>query len=418
MKRSILILCTLISSILLFGQITATGTYKSYFKIYDGIDYLIVFNGINPAGSLKYTGNYNSINWYKFTNPTVSVNNQAENFNIEDGTGYILDVDGTKTTIWVIDYQQHLPVFNALTPENKPASQCDELKLNLQSNVPLLQYKSLSGKTFSIDRNFTLTYNSKEWNGEWKDQQITTKIKLPATDILIDRVPLCDTKFVIEGDQFATDLLINPLPKVESSLYQAVAVEAHLGTTTAIRTELQEGERPDNAKTLNGSAPLDIMFQSNANIPVTKFYKWQIFKDNSLLFNRTDQDQRYTFTESGTFVVKLTVSNDYCSSSDSVTVRVSTSDLQVPYAFSPNGDQLNDEFRVAYKSIVTFKCWVFNRWGHKVFFWTDPQKGWDGNINGKPAKEGAYFYVIEAMGADGIPQNRKGTIHLFRGKPQ
>jgi len=305
-----------------------------------------------------------------------------------------------------------------LTPENKPASQCDELKLNLQSNVPLLQYKSLSGKTYSIDRNFTLTYNSKEWNGEWKDQQITTKIKLPATDILIDRVPLCDTKFVIEGDQFATDLLINPLPKVESSLYQAVAVEAHLGTTTAIRTELQEGERPDNAKTLNGSAPLDIMFQSNANIPVTKFYKWQIFKDNSLLFNRTDQDQRYTFTESGTFVVKLTVSNDYCSSSDSVTVRVSTSDLQVPYAFSPNGDQLNDEFRVAYKSIVTFKCWVFNRWGHKVFFWTDPQKGWDGNINGKPAKEGAYFYVIEAMGADGIPQNRKGTIHLFRGKPQ
>ncbi len=418
MKRSIFLFCALISNILLFGQITATGTFKSYFKVYDGIDYLIVFNGIEPASSLRYTGTFNTINWYKFSNPSVSVNNQAENFNIEDGTGYILDVDGTKSTIWVIDYQQHLPDFNALTPENKPASQCDQLKLNLQSNVPLLQYKSLSGKTYSIDRNFTLTYNSKEWNGEWKDQQITTKIKLPATDILIDRVPLCDTKFVIEGDQFATDLLINPLPKIESSLYSAVAVEAHLGTTTAIRTELQEGERPDNAKTLSGSAPLDIMFQSNANLPVTKFYKWQIFKDNSLLFNRTDQDQRYTFTESGTYVVKLTVSNDYCATSDSVTIKVSTSDLQVPYAFSPNGDQLNDEFRVAYKSIVSFKCWVFNRWGHKVYFWTDPQKGWDGNINGKPAKEGAYFYVIEAMGADGIPQNRKGTIHLFRGKPQ
>lgn len=418
MKRSIFLFCALISNILLFGQITATGTFKSYFKVYDGIDYLIVFNGIEPASSLRYTGTFNTINWYKFSNPSVSVNNQAENFNIEDGTGYILDVDGTKSTIWVIDYQQHLPVFSVLNAENKPASQCDQLKLNLQSNVPLLQYKSLNGKTYSIERNFTLTYNSKEWNGEWKDHQISTKIKLPATDILIDRVPLCDTKFVIEGDQFATDLLINPLPKIESSLYSAVAVEAHLGTTTAIRTELQEGERPDNAKTLSGSAPLDIMFQSNANLPVTKFYKWQIFKDNSLLFNRTDQDQRYTFTESGTYVVKLTVSNDYCATSDSVTIKVSTSDLQVPYAFSPNGDQLNDEFRVAYKSIVSFKCWVFNRWGHKVYFWTDPQKGWDGNINGKPAKEGAYFYVIEAMGADGIPQNRKGTIHLFRGKPQ
>lgn len=418
MKRSILILCTLISNILLYGQITATGTYKSYFKTYDGIDYLIVFDGIGTSSSLKYTGSFNTINWYKFSNPSVSVNNQAENFNIEDGTGYILDVDGVKSTIWVIDYQQHLPVFNALNPEDKPATQCEEMKLNLQANVPLLQYKSLNGKSYTIDRNFTLTYNSKKWDGEWKDQQISTKIILPATEILINQVPLCDTKFVIEGDQFATDLLISPLPKIESTLYQAVAVEAHLSTTTAIRTELQEGERPDNAKTLNGSAPLDIMFQSNANLPVTKFYKWQIFKDNSLLFNRTDQDQRYTFTEAGTYVVRLTVSNDYCTSSDSVTIKVSTSDLQVPYAFSPNGDQLNDEFRVAYKSIVTFKCWVFNHWGHKVYFWTDPQKGWDGNINGKPAKEGAYLYIIEAMGADGIAQNRKGTIHLFRGKPQ
>lgn len=418
MKRSILILCTLISNILLYGQIIATGTYKSYFKTYDGIDYLIVFDGIGTSSSLKYTGSFNTINWYKFSNPSVSVNNQAENFNIEDGTGYILDVDGVKSTIWVIDYRQHLPVFNALNPEDKPASQCEEMKLNLQANVPLLQYKSLNGNNYTIDRKFTLTYNSKEWNGEWKDQKISTKIILPATEILINQVPLCDTKFAIEGDQFASDLLISPLPKIESSLYQAVAVEAHLATTTAIRTELQEGERPDNAKTLNGSAPLDIMFQSNANLPVTKFYKWQIFKDNSLLFNRTDQDQRYTFTESGTYVVRLTVSNDYCTSSDSVTIKVSTSDLQVPYAFSPNGDQLNDEFRVAYKSIVSFKCWVFNHWGHKVYFWTDPQKGWDGNINGKPAKEGAYLYIIEAMGADGIAQNRKGTIHLFRGKPQ
>lgn len=418
MKRSILIFYTLISSVLLFGQITATGNYKSYYKTYDGIDYLIIFNGMNASSSLKYTGNYNVVNWYKFSNPTTSINNQAENFNIEDGTGYILDVDGVKTTIWVIDYQQHLPVFNTLTPENKPASQCTELKLNLLATIPLIQYKSLIGSTYTIDRKFTLTYNTNEWSGEWKDKPVTENIKLPKSELYVTSVPLCDTKFVIEGDQFAKDLLISPLPRVESNVYSAVAVEAHIGTTTATRTELQEGDRPDNVKTLSGSAPLDIMFQSNANVPVTKFYKWQILKDNSLLFNRTDQDQRYTFTESGTYIVKLTASNEYCSASDSVTVKVSTSDLQVPYAFSPNGDQLNDEFRVAYKSIVSFKCWVFSRWGHKVFFWTDPQKGWDGTLNGKPAKEGAYFYVIEAMGADGVTQNRKGTINLLIGKPQ
>jgi hypothetical protein len=35
-----------------------------------------------------------------------------------------------------------------------------------------------------------------------------------------------------------------------------------------------------------------------------------------------------------------------------------------------------------------------------VYEWSDPAKGWDGTIGGKPAAEGAYFYVIRALGTD------------------
>ena len=35
-----------------------------------------------------------------------------------------------------------------------------------------------------------------------------------------------------------------------------------------------------------------------------------------------------------------------------------------------------------------------------VYEWDDPAKGWDGTINGRPAAEGAYFYVIRALGTD------------------
>ncbi|HQF11418.1 MAG TPA: gliding motility-associated C-terminal domain-containing protein, partial [Paludibacteraceae bacterium] len=57
-----------------------------------------------------------------------------------------------------------------------------------------------------------------------------------------------------------------------------------------------------------------------------------------------------------------------------------------------------------------------NRWGRMVYHWNDPQKGWDGTIGGKKAPVGAYFYVIKAVGADGIKYSKKGDINLLRGR--
>ena len=84
---------------------------------------------------------------------------------------------------------------------------------------------------------------------------------------------------------------------------------------------------------------------------------------------------------------------------------------------------------MAYKSITSFHCWIYNRWGRLVYEWTDPMKGWDGNIGGKKAAPGAYFYIIKALGSDYDPNSKadsktklrvgeyklKGDINLLRG---
>jgi hypothetical protein len=75
-----------------------------------------------------------------------------------------------------------------------------------------------------------------------------------------------------------------------------------------------------------------------------------------LLFVRNDQDQRYTFSESGNYKVRLTASNAKCLYMDSVEVKMSDSELQVPSVFTPNGDNINDEFRVAYRSLAVYKA--------------------------------------------------------------
>ena len=129
---------------------------------------------------------------------------------------------------------------------------------------------------------------------------------------------------------------------------------------------------------------------------------------------------RYTFEDYGTYYVKLEVYRDYangtrCSMRDSVEVSVSESFLGVPNVFTPNGDGKNDEFRVAFRSLRSFHCWVYNSWGKLVYEWSDPAKGWDGRVNGrKNAPTGTYFYIIKAEGTDGVKHNCKGDINIIR----
>ena len=106
-----------------------------------------------------------------------------------------------------------------------------------------------------------------------------------------------------------------------------------------------------------------------------------------------------------------------CYQSMSFALDVAESFLDVPNAFSPGTTPgVNDEFRVAYKSLVRFSCWIFNRWGQQIYHWTNPAQGWDGKKNGKLVLPGVYFYVIEAEGSDGRHYKLKGDINILRGK--
>ena len=418
----------------LFSLILSTSAQLSsnqgkVYTSFSGIDYVFVFNGINNQTEITYLGTGTTINWYKFSNPTLSVSNQ--NFiSPEDATGYILNVDGKITNIWVIDYQKYLPTLTSIEPENNPKNQCQDVKLLINAAVPIISYSTSTGINHVIPRQFSIKYQTLSWGGSaWKQvDTLISPVILPASQFTVP-VPYCNTIFTLSGDQFANDLVISPFT-VSSSQYISNAVICKATSVVTIRDAKNEAERPSQASQVDGSAPLDIQFLSNANEPVAQYYNWTIYKGNDLLINRKDKDHRYTFTDAGTYKVKVTASNSNpCSYSDSLTITVSTSQIQVPNVFTPNGDGFNDEFRVAYKSIVKFQCWVYNRWGRQVYYWTDPTKGWDGKINGVDAKPGPYFYVIKAYGSDFDPKSTpnskthlrngeyllKGDINLLRG---
>lgn len=89
--------------------------------------------------------------------------------------------------------------------------------------------------------------------------------------------------------------------------------------------------------------------------------------------------------------------------------------VEVPNAFSPNGDQTNDVFDIVgpgAEAIVSLKIW--NRWGEKVH---DSPSPWDGTVDGKPAPSDVYVYLLKigcAVAVDAEEKLLKGDVTLLR----
>jgi gliding motility-associated-like protein len=183
-----------------------------------------------------------------------------------------------------------------------------------------------------------------------------------------------------------------------------------------------EGETIEPGGQFTGAAPMEVEFTSNVtDASSTLRYEWKISQNadfSSVLLSRFDEAVTYTFTTSGTSYVKLYITDTETSEtyeSDAFSIVISESELKVPNAFSPNGDGVNDLFKVKHKSLVKFNATVFNRWGQELYKWNNPDEGWDGTYHGKAVKDGVYFIVIKAVGSDGIKYNHKGDINILRG---
>ncbi len=179
------------------------------------------------------------------------------------------------------------------------------------------------------------------------------------------------------------------------------------------------------------SAPLVGKFTSNIEDlgDYSVRYEWKIYREgqeNAPIIHRFDKDIEHTFTESGSFYVQFyasfTKGNDVIvfpeeGTAEPFVVSISESVLEMPNAFSPNGDGYNDVYKAkeGYESIISFKATIFNRWGQKLYSWDTLDGGWDGKFNGHTVKDGVYFVVVQALGADGKEYKIKRDVNVLTG---
>ncbi|MCA0931254.1 tandem-95 repeat protein [Lutimonas saemankumensis] len=94
---------------------------------------------------------------------------------------------------------------------------------------------------------------------------------------------------------------------------------------------------------------------------------------------------------------------------------IPVSEMEVPNAFTPNGDELNDTFRPVYIGFQTVYLQVFDTWGRSVYSESGSSlTGWDGSIKGVPAENGNYLYKIEAESNKQEIIKKEGIFTLIR----
>lgn len=121
----------------------------------------------------------------------------------------------------------------------------------------------------------------------------------------------------------------------------------------------------------------------------------------------------------GNHNIKLTVIEKAVSATfvyDSTVTVVNPGIVRVPNVFTPNGDGLNDLFKVFFDGKTVLKITIYSRTGTQVFSEESPSIVWDGrNASGSELSEGIYFYVLKVKNNPNL--DKSGFLHLYNKKP-
>lgn len=329
--------------------------------------------------------------------------------------GYIFTEPSKVSYYWITDYSAHPYSITELFTSAE--QECDRAYLSTSGSAPRMVYYSITGRGFEIDRQIRLSYTTLTPDDqEARFNSAEMDLNLPYIDGAISLTPpLCDTYFTLSCDRFLRQW--GQESEITSTRYNATSVSA---VTTARQTSRQVDNELKVDAALGGSAPVEIEF-SAAVSDAAVYTQWLMARDEDMedVFYRTsDLDFTYTFTEMGNAYVRFEAADasgrcEYFG--DTYTVYIGESYLRCPNAFSPGASEgVNDEWKVSYKSIIDFECYIFNRWGEKMAEFHDPAGGWDGKYGGKVVPAGVYYYVIKARGSDGKKYNLSGDINILR----
>ncbi len=157
------------------------------------------------------------------------------------------------------------------------------------------------------------------------------------------------------------------------------------------------------------STPTAMSFTQTVVNPLYDFDYWE-FTNHTPIPSITSNTVSISFTQKDSVVAHYKLKTV-----PTETIALNGEIVILPTAFTPNGDGNNDELvPLGTRTVKTISVQVWNRWGERVFYSIDKEKGWDGYYKGSEAPTGVYAYLINYTTIYDESKTLKGNVTLIR----
>lgn len=183
------------------------------------------------------------------------------------------------------------------------------------------------------------------------------------------------------------------------------------------RSRAQVGDRP--APQFSLTSPVSLCegdqgkVQLVANGPTGLKYVWL----NSNGRPGTDTTKTLTVARAGDYPVQVTNPLGCTAVKIAQVLNLCEPRLNVPDAFTPNGDGMNDVLQLFTAYITDYEFKIYNRWGEVIFVSTNPEQKWDGMYRGVAYPSMLYPYIVSYK-SESFPERarivKRGTVMVVR----
>ncbi len=178
------------------------------------------------------------------------------------------------------------------------------------------------------------------------------------------------------------------------------------------RSSVRVGDRPPPAFSLTQQASLCEGDQGTAKLSANGAaglaYLW---------VGRNDTTKTITVQRAGDYSVRVTDPQGCTATALARVLNQCEPRVNVPDAFTPNGDGANDLLQVFTAYVSEYEFRIYNRWGEVIFASTNPEQKWDGTYRGATYPAMIYPYIV-TFKSESFPERervvKRGSVLLIR----